>query len=78
VSVEENVLAGGFGSALLELLQANDLELPVLRLGLPDRFIEHGTQKILRNKYGVDTQSIVTRVKEFVSPVSVERVPVPR
>jgi deoxyxylulose-5-phosphate synthase len=50
----------------------------VLRVGLPDRFIEHGTQKILRNKYGVDAASIAARVKEFVAPVALERVPVPR
>jgi len=45
LTVEENVLAGGFGSAVLEMLEAKDLSgIDVKRLGIPDEFVEHGTQ----------------------------------
>jgi len=42
VTVEENVLEGGAGSAVLESLAARGVEVPVLQLGLPDHFVEHG------------------------------------
>lgn len=60
VTVEENVLEGGFGSAVLECLA--DLGVTgfsIKRLGIPDRFIEHGPQGLLRRKYGIDAESIV-------------------
>ena len=63
ITVEENTLEGGFGSAVLELL--NDLEglhVRVKRLGIPDAFIEQGTQKELRNKYGLDEAGIYLSV----------------
>ncbi|MBI2877469.1 MAG: 1-deoxy-D-xylulose-5-phosphate synthase [Candidatus Tectomicrobia bacterium] len=55
VTIEENVLQGGFGSAVLELLSEEGLgHIPLQRIGLPDQFIEHGSQAILRKKYGLD------------------------
>jgi 1-deoxy-D-xylulose-5-phosphate synthase len=63
ITVEENTLEGGFGSAVLELL--NDLEVPhvrVKRLGIPDAFIEQGQQKELRKKYGLDEDGIYLSV----------------
>jgi 1-deoxy-D-xylulose-5-phosphate synthase len=60
LTVEENVLAGGFGSAVLELLADHHLlNLPIKRLGIGDVFVEHGSQKILRRKYGLDAPGIV-------------------
>ena len=60
LTVEENVLAGGFGSAVLELLADRDLfGVTVKRLGIPDIFVEHGTQDILRKKYGLDASGIL-------------------
>nr|WP_321512848.1 1-deoxy-D-xylulose-5-phosphate synthase [uncultured Pseudodesulfovibrio sp.] len=58
--VEENAEAGGFGSAVLELLAANDaLQDKVIRqLGIPDEFVEHGTQKELRAMLGIDKTGI--------------------
>ncbi len=58
--VEENSLAGGFGSAILELFNERGVpgDLIVKRLGLPDEFVEHGTQKQLRSKLGIDKQGI--------------------
>ena len=60
ISVEENARHGGFGSAVLEAL--NDRKMTgfhLERLGVPDVFVEHGPQKILRSKYGIDAQAVV-------------------
>ncbi len=60
LTVEENVVAGGFGSAVLELLADHDLfGVTVKRLGIPDIFVEHGTQDILRKKYELDAAGIL-------------------
>jgi 1-deoxy-D-xylulose-5-phosphate synthase len=60
LTVEENIALGGFGSAVLELLADRDLTgIPVKRLAIPDTFVEHGTQDILREKYGLDAKGIV-------------------
>jgi 1-deoxy-D-xylulose-5-phosphate synthase len=67
LTVEENVLQGGFGSAVLELLQEKGLhEVRVKRLGIPDRFVEHGPQAILRARYGIDEGGIVSGVRQLV------------
>jgi 1-deoxy-D-xylulose-5-phosphate synthase len=67
VTVEENVLPGGFGSAVLEVLQERDVyPVQFRRLGIPDAFIEHGPQSLLRAKYGIDEDGIVKAVKEMV------------
>ena len=60
LTVEENVLAGGFGSAILELLADHGLTgVSVKRLGIPDIFVEHGAPNILRQKYGLDADGIL-------------------
>jgi len=59
LTVEENVLAGGFGSAILELLADRELMVTVKRLGIPDTFVEHGAPEILRRKYGLDADGIL-------------------
>ncbi len=60
LTVEENVLAGGFGSAILELLADRGLAgVAVKRLGIPDIFVEHGAPNILRQKYGLDADGIL-------------------
>ncbi|KAB1442983.1 1-deoxy-D-xylulose-5-phosphate synthase [Pseudodesulfovibrio senegalensis] len=66
--VEENALPGGFGSAVLEFLSDNALlgGRTVRRLGLPDAFVEHGTQKQLRSFVGIDKQGIKNALKEMV------------
>lgn len=59
ITVEENVLAGGFGSAVLECIARNGLPgVTVKLLGIDDVFVEHGTQKLLRRKYGLDEEGI--------------------
>lgn len=67
LTVEENVLQGGFGSAVLELLQEKGLSsVQVKRLGIPDLFVEHGSPSVLRAKYGIDEAGIYRAVKEMV------------
>ena len=61
ITLEDHVLAGGFGSAVLETL--NDLELttPVVRVGWPDAFIEHGKVESLRTKYGLTAEGAMIK-----------------
>jgi 1-deoxy-D-xylulose-5-phosphate synthase len=66
LTVEENVLQGGFGSALLELFQERGLgSIQVRRLGIPDTFLEHGPQALLREKYGIDENGIMNEVRKM-------------
>jgi 1-deoxy-D-xylulose-5-phosphate synthase len=68
VTVEENVLAGGFGSGVLEQLADNDLlgATRVLRVGLPDRFVTHGKPALLREEVGLTPQAVADRVAQAV------------
>ncbi len=68
VTVEEAYLAGGFGSAVLELLEENGLQdkVRIVRMGVPDRIVTHGDPKLLLAKYGLDADGIYNRVKEAV------------
>jgi 1-deoxy-D-xylulose-5-phosphate synthase len=63
VTVEENVLTGGFGSSVARLLQeSGHCDVQVKSLGLPDIFVEHGSQAGLRSKYGLDASGIIKEV----------------
>lgn len=67
VTIEENALAGGVGSAILELLNDAGLyDVKMLRLGIPDRFIEHGNRSLLLADLGLDEETITEQVKRFV------------
>jgi 1-deoxy-D-xylulose-5-phosphate synthase len=67
VTVEEHVLDGGFGSAVLELLADNDaFECKLRRVGIRDTFVEHGPQEILRSAYKVDAAAVVSAAKELL------------
>jgi 1-deoxy-D-xylulose-5-phosphate synthase len=67
ITVEENVLAGGFGSAVLECLAAAGInDVLVRRIGIDDEFVEHGSQRILREKYGLDENGIYAVALEMV------------
>jgi 1-deoxy-D-xylulose-5-phosphate synthase len=64
VTLEDHVLMGGYGSAVLELFSEKAITTPVVRIGWPDQFIEHATtQDELRKKYGLTAETIVARVK---------------
>ena len=63
LTVEENTLAGGFGSAVLQLLQARSLrDVQVRCLGIPDEFVEHASQPFLRAKYALDASGIASQI----------------
>jgi len=75
LTVEEAYLAGGFGSAVLELLEENNLldRVKVVRMGVPDRIITHGDPKLLLAKYGLDADGIYQKVKETIEVLEERR-----
>jgi len=63
VTVEENVLSGGFGSGVINLLQKSAMsDIQVKSIGIPDEFVEQGTQAMLRSKYNLDAKGIAQQV----------------
>ncbi len=67
VTVEENAIIGGAGSEVARFLETAGLKTPVLRMGLPDRFIDHGDQAHMLAELGLDANGIVDRIKHFIS-----------
>lgn len=63
VTIEENVLAGGAGSAVNEFLAAQEVLVPILNIGLPDRHIDHGSREEMLTMAGLDTDSIVAAIR---------------
>jgi 1-deoxy-D-xylulose-5-phosphate synthase len=76
ITVEEAYLAGGFGSAVIELLEENDLldKVKIIRMGVPDRIITHGDPKLLLAKYGLDADGIYQKAKEILGSLEERRV----
>ncbi|GIV02538.1 MAG: 1-deoxy-D-xylulose-5-phosphate synthase 1 [Fimbriimonadales bacterium] len=69
VCLEENVLATGLGEAILAFLHREGLaDRPVRLMGLPDRFIEHGSQKELLAEVGLDEESVACQIRSLVRP----------
>ena len=66
ITVEENALLGGFGSAVLELLASKGIMKPTLNIGIPDKFIEHGPRAVLLEKVGLDASGIANSISEFL------------
>ena len=64
--MEDHVLAGGFGSAVLEELETRGIQVPVVRIGWPDAFIEHGKPDALRAKYGISVQATVEKTLPYL------------
>ncbi|MDQ7091142.1 MAG: 1-deoxy-D-xylulose-5-phosphate synthase [Methylococcales bacterium] len=65
ITVEENVIAGGAGSAVNEFLQAKQILMPILNIGLPDEFVEQGTREELLSLCGLDIQGILSNIERF-------------
>ncbi|QOX79234.1 1-deoxy-D-xylulose-5-phosphate synthase [Trichlorobacter lovleyi] len=65
VTLEENALQGGFGTAVLELLEEQGLQAQVLRIGYPDRYVEQGEQHELRAMHGLDKEGIAKSARMF-------------
>ena len=66
MTVEENALQGGFGSAVLELLADNGLSVPVIRVGIPDQFVEQGTQSELRALLGLNVDGLIDKIRSVM------------
>ena len=66
LTFEDHVLAGGFGSLVLETLSAAEIGTPVVRIGWPDQFIEHGKVDALREKYGISVEGALTQVQPYL------------
>jgi 1-deoxy-D-xylulose-5-phosphate synthase len=66
VTVEDNALAGGFGSAIIELLQDHGLARLVARVGLPDRFVDQGPLEVLRREVGLTPENVARVALELL------------
>jgi 1-deoxy-D-xylulose-5-phosphate synthase len=67
VTLEDHVLAGGFGSAVMETLNELELQVPVVRVGWPDAFIEHGKVEALREKYGLTAEAALEKTRPYLA-----------
>jgi len=66
ITVEDGILKGGFGSAIIEFMCDNGYRAEIKRLGIPDYFVEHGTQEELARECGIDADSIAEIIRELV------------
>jgi 1-deoxy-D-xylulose-5-phosphate synthase len=67
VTVEENAVSGGFGNSIVEFLQQSGInDVQIKTIGIPDEFVEQGSQAVMRAKYGLDAAGIVKQVLELV------------
>jgi len=66
VTFEDHVLMGGFGSAVIEALSEMNFQIPVVRIGWPDRFIEHGKVDHLRARYGVSVEAALEKLSPYL------------
>ena len=73
VTVEDGTVVGGFGSAILEFMNANGYKADVTILGIPDRLVEHGTLKELHSECAYDAAGIEAAVKQITTPFLMER-----
>jgi 1-deoxy-D-xylulose-5-phosphate synthase len=69
VTFEDHVLMGGFGSAVLEYVSEHNLNVPVVRIGWPDAFIEHGKVDQLRAKYGLSIEAAMEQSRPFLKSI---------
>jgi len=73
ITMEDHVLAGGFGSAVLETVNELGLNVPVVRIGWPDEFIEHGKVEALRKKYGLTAEAALERARPHLREIPESR-----
>ena len=73
ITFEDHVLAGGFGSSVLEALSAAEITTPVVRIGWPDQFIEHGRVDDLRAKYGISVEGAMHAAQPYIAAILQER-----
>jgi 1-deoxy-D-xylulose-5-phosphate synthase len=71
-TLEDHAVTGGFGSAVVEYLSDASITTPLVRIGWPDQFIEHGSIPILRKKYGLTSQAVADRIMKAIKSESVK------
>jgi 1-deoxy-D-xylulose-5-phosphate synthase len=67
LTIEDGIINGGFGSAVLEYYANSGLTMQIVRLGIPDRFIEQGTQQELYHECGFDPEGICKTIRKILS-----------
>lgn len=67
ITIEENVLAGGFGSAIIEVITEKNISVSVLRFGIPNDFIHQGTRLELLKECGLQPQQISAKIREYLN-----------
>jgi len=67
VTVEENAIMGGAGAAVMEALQTLSIQCPILCLGLPDKFIEHGVHETMLSECGLNAEAMVETIRKKLS-----------
>ena len=73
ITIEDGCLKGGFGSSILEFMSDNNYNKQVVRLGIPDNFIHHGTQEELWRECGIDKNTIVKKVLGIMASNSISQ-----
>ncbi|GAB4176334.1 MAG: 1-deoxy-D-xylulose-5-phosphate synthase [Terrimicrobiaceae bacterium] len=68
-TMEDHVLHNGFGCAVIEHLATQNITTPVVRIGWPDEFIEHGTVQILREKHGITAAAAVAKIRSHLTMI---------
>lgn len=74
VTFEDHVLMGGFGSVVLEALNEMQIEVPVVRIGWPDQFIEHGKPDQLRKRHGISVEAALEKLLPLLDRVAASHV----
>jgi 1-deoxy-D-xylulose-5-phosphate synthase len=74
ITVEENTLVGGFGSAVLEFAEINNLDTAgIKRMGIPDKFIQHGSRNQLLGLVGLNKEGIIQQVRNIFTSDTISR-----
>ena len=67
LTIEDGIVKGGMGSAILEFMADNEYKPTVKRIGIPNIFVEHGSVAELYHLCGMDEEGILTKIKEFIN-----------
>lgn len=70
VTMEENVLSGGFGESVLRFVSSMDKDIKVINIAIPNQYVEHGSIDILKKESGIDTDSIYNKILQFAENAS--------
>jgi 1-deoxy-D-xylulose-5-phosphate synthase len=69
ISVEDNIVSGGAGSAVAQFLSDKQYQKPLKIIGLPDEFIKHGTQQQIYHLYQLDAEGLEQQITDFINSI---------